>query len=217
MKRATRFAARLLYPQQWRQRYGAEFDALIDDTAGSGADFLDVLSGGVAMRVRMSHPAVVTLLLGLVGSVVAGLGAFAVPARFESRGTMQVIAPAAADTERLPALFTEALTGGFADGEVSPQDVSVTRNGDQGDVVQVAYATADAQRARDVVTRVMGQVVEANLRLAEAGSSPMQVRIVTPAALPRASSRPHLLWLTIGGVAGVIAGAITSLRRRVSS
>jgi hypothetical protein len=51
MKLLIRLAAKL-YPRSWRARYGAEFDALLDDI---GADFrtaCDVLTGAVAMHVQ---------------------------------------------------------------------------------------------------------------------------------------------------------------------
>ena len=41
-----------LYPATWRDRYAAEFDALLDDISPSLGDFFDVLAD--ALRVRMA-------------------------------------------------------------------------------------------------------------------------------------------------------------------
>lgn len=51
MKRALKFLARL-YPARWRDRYGTEFDALLDDISPTFRDLGDVL--GDALRARMT-------------------------------------------------------------------------------------------------------------------------------------------------------------------
>jgi hypothetical protein len=56
MTRLIRFIARL-YPRSWRERYGAEFEALLDETvtnhiAADARTACNVLSGGVAMQVQ---------------------------------------------------------------------------------------------------------------------------------------------------------------------
>jgi Gram-negative bacterial TonB protein C-terminal len=48
-----RWAARL-YPESWRERYGAEFDALLEDVSPSFGDVCDVLGG--ALRARLTAP-----------------------------------------------------------------------------------------------------------------------------------------------------------------
>jgi len=53
MKILLRCAARL-YPARWRNRYGAEFDALIDDISASPADLWDVLADVVRVRTNDS-------------------------------------------------------------------------------------------------------------------------------------------------------------------
>jgi hypothetical protein len=54
MKTSLRWAARL-YPEAWRKRYAAEFDALLDDMSPSFGDLCDVL--GDVLRVRMTAAA----------------------------------------------------------------------------------------------------------------------------------------------------------------
>jgi hypothetical protein len=56
MKRLICFIARL-YPRSWRERYGTEFDALLDDTvtnriAADARTACNVLIGGIAMQVQ---------------------------------------------------------------------------------------------------------------------------------------------------------------------
>jgi hypothetical protein len=214
VRRLIRLAARLLYPPTWRRRYGVEFDALIDDMPATAAGLINVVSGGVAMRVRISHPAVMVLGLAAAGALVAGLAAFAVPAQFESRGTMK-LSSANAD-ERWPAVFDAALSRAFPAGEVVPANVSVIRTAgsDSSDEITVAYRSRDPRQARDVVQRVMGAAIEANLQQAEAGQGSAQIRVQTPAGLPVRPSRHLAAWLAAGGFVGVLLGGVVARRRR---
>jgi hypothetical protein len=50
MKRWIRWAA-CLYPASWRERYGARFDALLEDAGSGWSDWFDVLRGAMAMRM----------------------------------------------------------------------------------------------------------------------------------------------------------------------
>jgi hypothetical protein len=212
--RLIRLAARLLYPPAWRHRYGAEFDALIDDVPGSAAALIDVVSGGLAMRMRMSHPVVMVLGLAAAGALVAGATAFAVPAKFESRGTMRL--SSADPGERWPAVFNAAMARAFPAGEVAPANVSVIRTAgpDSTDEITVAYRSRDPHQARDVVQRLMGAAIEANLQQAEGGGRPAQIRVQTPAGLPVRPSRHVATWLAAGGFLGVLFGGVVARRRR---
>lgn len=53
MRALIRLAARL-YPRAWRERYGAEFDALLEDMSPSLGDVCDVVRD--ALRARVSSP-----------------------------------------------------------------------------------------------------------------------------------------------------------------
>jgi hypothetical protein len=44
MKRIMRFLVRL-YPSSWRKRYGAEFDALLEDAMPTARDTFDLFWG----------------------------------------------------------------------------------------------------------------------------------------------------------------------------
>ena len=61
MKRLIRFIAKM-YPESWRERYGEEFQALLDDTHTDGRIALDVLQGALRMRSTMVEPASVALV-----------------------------------------------------------------------------------------------------------------------------------------------------------
>ena len=49
MKQLIRFAAKL-YPRSWRERYGAEFEALLDDTGADPRIALNVFTEAIGCR-----------------------------------------------------------------------------------------------------------------------------------------------------------------------
>jgi hypothetical protein len=81
MRTLIRWAARL-YPATWRNRYAAEFDALLDDIPPSLADLCDVLAGVLRVWATTSFDACLTLApvspMSLRLPVVASLTAHAV-------------------------------------------------------------------------------------------------------------------------------------------
>jgi hypothetical protein len=50
MKSIVRILA-MLYPASWRARYGAEFEALLDDVSPSSRQALDVFLGAMSMQI----------------------------------------------------------------------------------------------------------------------------------------------------------------------
>ena len=55
MKTLMGWAVRL-YPAAWRERYGAEFEALLEDVGPSGGDLWNVVRGAMAMQMTTSTP-----------------------------------------------------------------------------------------------------------------------------------------------------------------
>ena len=56
VRRLVRWATRL-YPRRWRERYGAELDALLDDLDLRWRDVASVVQAAVAMRLKSREPA----------------------------------------------------------------------------------------------------------------------------------------------------------------
>src|SRR5947208_15447909 len=81
MRTLIRWAARL-YPPAWRNRYAAEFDALLDDISPSFRDVCDVLGDVLRVRATTSLDACLMLVrvspMNLRLPVVASLNAHAV-------------------------------------------------------------------------------------------------------------------------------------------
>src|SRR5947207_13041265 len=70
MRTLIRWAARL-YPPAWRNRYAAEFDALLDDISPSFGDVCDVL--GDVLRVRATTSIDACLMLAAVSPMTLRL------------------------------------------------------------------------------------------------------------------------------------------------
>jgi hypothetical protein len=105
MKRVMRFFARL-YPSSWRSRYGAEFDALLEDTAPSARDVFDVFSGALKMQATTWTFGRI-VLAGVVGGILmAAAVSVALPAHYLSQSFVTLMptdgsSPANESTRRL--------------------------------------------------------------------------------------------------------------------
>jgi hypothetical protein len=89
MNRFVRFSARL-YPPAWRRRYGAEFDALLDDAGSGWRDGFDVLGGAIQMQILSWNFRNVTVVCGLLGLLAAAAWAWSLPNMYVSRALMRV-------------------------------------------------------------------------------------------------------------------------------
>src|SRR5687768_14242976 len=76
-----------LYPYQWRERYGQEFLALVEDSGLGWKNCVDVVIGALAMRVsHMQRWPVwrVLLAFAVAGGLVAAVVAATLPHRYVS-------------------------------------------------------------------------------------------------------------------------------------
>lgn len=92
MNRLTGLVVRL-YPRWWRQRYGAELQALIEDSGETWWDVLDLAKGALAMRFStVGHVDWVrgAAVGGFVSIGVWALVFFTAPARFTSISTINI-------------------------------------------------------------------------------------------------------------------------------
>jgi len=230
MKKLFLLAARL-YPAAWRDRYGVEFQALLDEIEPGWLDVVDVLKGGLQMHLRRVHPAVIAAAVGVIGALVAGVAAINTADRFVSKGTINVRTPEAEDV--MARLSTDAfdrttLTGiiGRYDlyrserGRSSAEDVVYHMRGDIGiewvspSVVQVSFTSSDRRKAQQVAQELMSQLIRSNLDR----QSNVQLKINLTAETRRSSNLRRVTLAGIGGFGGgaLMGALIAFLRRRVS-
>jgi hypothetical protein len=79
-----------LYPRRWRERYGEEFDALLEACLRSPLDVLDIVLGALDAHLDLSHgsgwrsmnmtnklrTAILLVFAGYIGFILAGLGLY---------------------------------------------------------------------------------------------------------------------------------------------
>lgn len=94
MSRMTRWAARL-YPRWWRERYGEEFAALLDDTNPGTRGAFDILKGALAMQMTTlsaKRAFCLTVLSGLLPGLLAGLVvAFTLTPQYSSKAALEIL------------------------------------------------------------------------------------------------------------------------------
>jgi hypothetical protein len=93
MKRWIRLAA-WLYPVEWRKRYIAEFDVLLEDASLRWSDLGDVIRGAAVMQMTswMTYWKM-AMLSGLAGAILAGGIAFAIPDQYVCTAAMLLRGP----------------------------------------------------------------------------------------------------------------------------
>jgi hypothetical protein len=90
MKRFIQFVVRL-YPASWRNRYGVEFAALLEDVNPGWRTSLDILKGALEMQMRTWNFGKILVVAGLAGAVV-GLGlSFAMPRQYVSEAVIKMV------------------------------------------------------------------------------------------------------------------------------
>lgn len=88
MRRLAWWASRV-YPAAWRQRYGAEFDALLEDAALQSGDVWDVLWGALTMRMTRVNLVTITAACVVAGGLIACIATLGGVAGYTSTGTLR--------------------------------------------------------------------------------------------------------------------------------
>jgi hypothetical protein len=93
MRRALLLLARL-YPRAWRERYGAEFNALMEDVPPDWREFTDVLGGAIKMQLT-NQAAYLKLaaVMAMVGAVAAIGLSFASSNHYTSTAVLRMTPP----------------------------------------------------------------------------------------------------------------------------
>jgi hypothetical protein len=86
MKRLLKFLAHL-YPSAWRNRYAAEYEALLDDATPRPQDAVNVLWGAMKMQLTSRSFVRIVLPCAIAGALIAAAISFTVPPRYVSQFT----------------------------------------------------------------------------------------------------------------------------------
>jgi hypothetical protein len=220
MKSILRAAARL-YPRAWRDRYGDEFDALIDDLHPRWRDVANVLVGAFFMYI--STPSLLTLApsLVVVGIIAGAAVSLTYPAVYASASQVHVTVPDAAvggvmRADRIRQVVQAAV--GLASLDKQHITVTVRGNPDGNPMLLDVVASGDTpQAARGAAQRALNAVVTANLQAQERLKQPpgVQFKLLAAPSLPTTAERPIMRLSLIGAAAGLIAAAAFLIVDRV--
>ena len=89
MKRFAQFAGKL-YPKTWRDRYGDEFEALLDDAPPGWRTAFDVVKGAFDMQLSTWTPRRILATAAILGAAIAFGASLAVPKQYASDITIDV-------------------------------------------------------------------------------------------------------------------------------
>ena len=226
-----------LYPAAWRRRYEAEFGALLEDITPSWKDVFDVLKGALQMHFANSRTLRFAMAFGLLGAIVAGITAFALPDRFVATGTMTVqsqdspgASKAAMTLDLAKSVFTRpALTqiiekhdlyrserAGQPLEDVVEQmrrDISVQIK--PANAIEVSFVHSDRHKAQQVTADILDRFVKENL-IRKVNST---LQVINTPSLPQDPISPNRATIAaIGLCGGALLGiAIAWIRRRPSN
>lgn len=242
MNRLHRLATRL-YPRAWRDRYGDELAALLEDAQPGFAGALDLIKGALFMHLEQPRsPLLILAIATLLGLVTAGIFGLTVEKKYQSSARIQIVRKNTnlenSGLLNLPDVFSRAnLTRIVNDQRVyrdeqrrmPMQDViqKMSDNiritpvipGDPPDfsappTFDLSFQYLDPVEAQQVVTALTNQVISTN-----AAQNPEQdgqdLVVLEQPTLPHAPIQPAWLRIfTVGLGGGVLLGALVILLRR---
>jgi uncharacterized protein involved in exopolysaccharide biosynthesis len=209
MKSFLRIAARL-YPGWWRQRYGREFDALLEDVDPGWRELIDVATGALKMQIRTL--ATIQVLCTLAGGIVGGAIAMRTPQLFASSATILFTAPdvASANSKTAQDFRGTLVSALVASGAMKARTLVEIQKSAREGTVKVTYLDRDPARSQQVAEKLAAAVV------ANSAERVSSSQILVAPQFPTAPIRPdYRLNVASGGGVGLAGGAIATLLLRL--
>jgi uncharacterized protein involved in exopolysaccharide biosynthesis len=103
MKRILKLLARI-YPAAWHQRYGTEFEALLEDRNPRLRDIFDILVEAMKMQFKTWSSIRITLACSILGALIAAALSFGAPPHYISQTTINVTGSATTPDDLKPLL-----------------------------------------------------------------------------------------------------------------
>ena len=237
MRTLLRILARL-YPAAWRKRYGAEFEALIEDARPGLGGALNILKEGLAMQVTSWSPSRVLAVSAVAGILIAIGIAYAMPPKWSSTAVIQTDGqtPEWVHTIAETALSRTALTTILHNSGIYRENLKTRSEDDvlelfkraiqvspvpsaNGTAFQVRFTYDDPRIAQQVTQTLAGNFIDSNFINAGANPKPETFRLVEVANLPQQPINPAFSAkiATAGLAGGMLLGgpiAFVLYRRR---
>jgi hypothetical protein len=224
MRRLLRAAARL-YPATWRQRYGSEFDALIDDLTPGWRDVVNIAIG--ALMMQMSRVAFLPVALALAGGGAGMAVSLAMPPAYASSSQVLVQMPEpAGDAGERALRIREALEAALRATAIDKRSISIAVRSDLGRdplLLEVSASADSARAAQQATEKALGSIIDANFIAGQqrAAGSGVQFRVVEVPNLPTAgrpgTARNSSVGAAVGLMTGLVVVLMASRRRRMTA
>ena len=238
MDRLTKLASKL-YPKWWRDRYGEEFAALLEDARPGLGGTLDIAKGALAMQFGTSS-AKRTLLAGVLAGLTIGfLGSFAMTPQFASQAVIEVSSPNGDIVESINRMSQTVMSRAALSTLIRNMNLYVEERNTMPveDVLEkmrknirisgaraivggrdvpafaITFIYPDAEVSHKVVNTFVSQFLDENLRSQTAST----LRVLDPASLPLEPTSPSRRNIAvIGAVSGLVLSSLLAfiLRRR---
>lgn len=215
----TTFAAKL-YPRWWRERYGEEFAALLEDARPGVRGFVDVLAGAISMRMNQAAASQIILAGALLGLTIAMLSISFWPPKFVSTATISSSREESAriianwiESRLRPLIVKEGLYP--AERLRNPMSAIVQRmksdiqfillpsSSGQGRDIRIAFAYPDRIVARSVVEDLTKQLLAADARSDPAFT--LNLSLTERPSLPVHPVEPNRISIAGAGLGGGLA------------
>jgi LPS O-antigen subunit length determinant protein (WzzB/FepE family) len=218
-----------LYPAAWRERYGNEFQALLEDVNPGWRELFDVLGG--AIKMQLTNGATYWKLaaaFALAGMLIATVASFVIPKDYHSTAVLRMQnTDGLAEAERkvlsrtsLAQIINDpALNLYPADRASKPLEdvveymrmraihINVIHTKDGANAIQLSFRYPDKNKAQAVVRRLIARLAESF-----AGEHVRQnLEISDPPSLPKFADSPKRPEMLIeGATAGLLLGVIAA-------
>lgn len=215
-----------LYPARWRQRYGKELEALLEDSGSR--DAWDLFRGAMEIQMKTWSFGRVVTVCGIAGVVLAGTVAFSMPYRYRSTAVLKsdTLDPAVWNGLTSAAFTPQALSdiihrehlyaGAPPNDGIDLMRRAIRIEPAAPSLVRVSFAAEDPVQAQRVSQELVGRIVTANLN-PSANPNGLTVQLVIPADLPKKQiERKRYGLASVGLPVGLLFGVVLALllRRR---
>jgi hypothetical protein len=226
-----------LYPKKWRDRYGTEFEALLEDVEPGCRDLADLAWGGIKMQMTNWGFAKFIGAFAIVGLIAGGITSLMVKNTYMSSAVLRLTgdpdAFAKAETNALSMaslssmIYNEDLYHEERMREPLPdviermrtRDIHIAAKRGESNAFQVSYSSTDPLKAQAVTRLLIERLILIDERLIlierlsnNVPASPGQnLEVLDPPQFPKQPVAPNRVLIAFLGLAGgVIVGLIVA-------
>jgi capsular polysaccharide biosynthesis protein len=205
-----------LYPASWRRRYGAEFEALLDDVRPGARELWDVVAGALKMQMIAWDWRKTAAAFALAGAAVAGVVALRTPNMYISTAVVKM--PGSPDARRRWAIAEGDVLSRTSLAEIIMQHglypdtrktvplediVMAMRNRNirivpaGEDAFSVSFQYQNRETAQAVTRELAERFVDASAH----ARVPVQLEVLNGASLPQSPGAPNRPAIIVAGLA----------------